>query len=87
MTESLLHLHKHEFSGWRAACKTLDKLRVRLTRKLAECVDDVDLSNYRVGDIFELPDRDARLLIAEGCAERIVEMRRTTDRRKEPREA
>ena len=70
---------------WRAACYLRYTLvRVLLTKKLAECVDDVDLSRYRVGDILELPDRDARLLIAEGCAEHLAEVRRQTDRRKEP---
>jgi len=59
-------------------------------------MDDVDLSRYVVGDVFELSERNARLLIAEGCAERVVGLRRTTDRRttdrrttdrrKEPRE-
>jgi hypothetical protein len=57
------------------------KLIVRLIKKLAECVDDVDLSLHRVGDILDIPDRDARLLIAEGCAEP-VERRTTPDRRK-----
>jgi hypothetical protein len=41
---------------------------VRLTRKHAECLDGVDLSGHRVGQIISLPDRDAALLIAEGWA-------------------
>ena len=41
---------------------------VRLTRKLAERIDDVDLSDNDVGTLLELPDRKARLLIAEGWA-------------------
>ena len=44
---------------------------VRLTRKLADRVDGVDLSAYRVGQALHLPWRDARLLMAEGWAEMI----------------
>ena len=43
-------------------------MRVRLTRKLANMVDGMDLSGHDVGDVFELPARDARILIAEGWA-------------------
>ena len=43
-------------------------MRVRLTRKLAESVDGVDLSRCHVGDSLNLPARDARLLIAEHWA-------------------
>lgn len=43
-------------------------MRVRLTRKLAECVDGVDLTGCAVGDILEIPERDAACLIAEGWA-------------------
>jgi hypothetical protein len=41
---------------------------VRLTRKLAEQIDGVDLSHNDVGTLMELPDRKAHLLIAEGWA-------------------
>jgi len=44
-------------------------LRVRLIRKLAERVNGVDLSKVHVGDSFDLPSKDARILIAEGWAE------------------
>jgi hypothetical protein len=40
-------------------------MRVRLTRKLAERIDGVDLSSHHVGDVFDLPDLEAQLLIAE----------------------
>jgi hypothetical protein len=40
-------------------------VRVRLTRKLAEEIDGVDLTGHSVGDILDLPVRDARLLVAE----------------------
>jgi hypothetical protein len=43
-------------------------MRVQLTRKLAECLDGVDISTHLEGDIFELPDRQAELLIAEQWA-------------------
>jgi hypothetical protein len=48
---------------------------VRLTRKLANMIDGVDLSAYRVGQLLDLPWRDARLLLAEGWAE-MIERRR-----------
>ena len=44
-------------------------MRVRLTRKFAERIDGVDLSNVAVGDVIDLPERKARTLIAEGWGE------------------
>lgn|SRR5688572_17449698 len=41
---------------------------IRLTRKLADCIDGVDLSHYSVGDVLDLPAWEARLLIAEAWA-------------------
>jgi hypothetical protein len=43
-------------------------MRVRLTRKLAECIDGVDLSRSRTGDILDLSPQQARLLISEQWA-------------------
>jgi hypothetical protein len=43
-------------------------MRIRLTRKLAELLNGVDLSRRRVGDVFDLPLRDAQVLVAEGWA-------------------
>ena len=43
-------------------------MRVRLTRKLAERVDGIDLTGRRVGDVLELPDREALCLMSEGWA-------------------
>jgi len=40
-------------------------MRVRVTRKLAECVDGVDLSRCREGDVINLAEREARLIVAE----------------------
>jgi len=53
-------------------------MRIRLTRKLAECIDGVDLSRYAVGDVLELTPRDAQLLTAEQWA---VPVRRRSERR------
>jgi hypothetical protein len=39
-----------------------------LTRKLAEKIDGVNLKSHHVGDVLELPTRDARLLLAEEWA-------------------
>jgi len=41
-------------------------MKVRLTRKLAERIDGIDLSNHEVGEVIDLPDRKARTLVAEG---------------------
>ena len=54
-------------------------MRVHLTRKLAESVDGVDLSTHREGDTFDLPTRQAELLIAEQWATPVV--RRTAEAR------
>ena len=43
--------------------------RIRLTRKLAAVVNGVDLSSRKVGDIIELSDALARMMIAERWAE------------------
>jgi hypothetical protein len=44
-------------------------MKVRLTKKLAEMLDGVDLSTHRVGEVFDLPTSEARLMIAEQWAE------------------
>jgi hypothetical protein len=43
-----------------------DEMKVRLTRKLAESIDGVDLSHKRVGKIINVERHNAQLLIAEG---------------------
>ena len=63
-------------------------MRVVLTRKLAERVDGIELSGWRVGDVLELPDQEASLLLAERWA--IPDRRSTTmaapvERRRSPR--
>ena len=52
---------------------------LRLTRKLAEVIDGVDLTGRAVGDIVKLPASEARLLIAEGWAVEDMKGRQGTD--------
>ena len=56
-----------------------DRTSVRLTRKFAEMIDGVNLSDAHVGDRLELSEHDADVLIAEGWAEP-APRRRTTVR-------
>jgi hypothetical protein len=44
------------------------QMQVRLVRKLADRVNGVDLTRFAIGDTIDLPERDARMLIAEGWA-------------------
>jgi len=48
-------------------------IRVRLTKNLVSILDGVDISMLNVGEILELPDSSAALLIAEKWAEPIAE--------------
>jgi hypothetical protein len=48
-------------------------MRVRLIRKLAEQLNGIDLSRRRVGDIIDLPLREADLLVAEGWGRAVLE--------------
>ena len=41
---------------------------VRLVKKLADVIDDIDLSRARIGDVLTLTVHQAFLLIAEGWA-------------------
>jgi hypothetical protein len=43
-------------------------MQIRLTRKLADSIDGIDLSRRCVGDLIDLPEHHADLLIAEGWA-------------------
>ena len=47
---------------------------VRLTTKLAEVVDGIDISAYAEGDVIELPSAEAQLLIAERWAEPLADV-------------
>ena len=44
-------------------------VKVLLTRKLAECIDGVDLSDRHVGEVIDVPPAQARLLLAEEWAQ------------------
>ena len=63
-------------------------MKVRLTRKLAEVLDGIDLSNCDEGDLIDLSERKGRLLVAEAWAveerriggpSRVLAFRRETD--------
>jgi hypothetical protein len=53
-------------------------MHVRLTAKLAEMMEGVDLSAHGEGDLIELPERDANLLITGGWAERVAREERVS---------
>jgi hypothetical protein len=53
-------------------------MKVRLTRKLADVIDGIDVSAYQVGDVLDLPIPEATLLVAEQWA--IAERRKTDGR-------
>jgi hypothetical protein len=48
-------------------------VRIRLVRKLAECLDGVDVTQYRAGDVLDLASREAEMLLAEGWASRTAD--------------
>ena len=64
-----------QYSG-RPFAEQSDVMAVRLTRKLADMIDGIDLSTATVGDVLHLPWNRAWLLIAEGWAEMIERRRR-----------
>ena len=43
-------------------------MKVRLVRKLADCLDGIDVTDREVGDVLDLAPADAILLVAEGWA-------------------
>jgi hypothetical protein len=53
-------------------------MRLRLTTKLAEVIDGVDLSHCAEGDVIELSEQDARLLMAEKWAEPVEDSEEVT---------
>ena len=59
-------------------------MRVRLIQKLAEMIDGVDLSAYEAGDVLNIPEPEARLLVAEQWA---IPERRAVDRGERPRQS
>src|SRR5687768_12638381 len=54
-------------------CLRYELVRVRLTRKLADALNGIDLKRYVVGEVLNLPEHFARMLIAEGWAELVDE--------------
>jgi len=58
-------LNMYRVSRFRDDAKTM---RVRLVKKLADMIDDIDLSRARIGDILTLRFEQALLLVAEGWA-------------------
>lgn len=65
-----LPLHYMRWSIWRHihCCGAEPAMKVVLTRKLANRIDGVDVTDCEVGDVLDLPIRDARLLLAEQWA-------------------
>lgn len=57
-------------------------MRVRLTRKLADQVDGVDLRNRYVGQVLDVEPPEATLLVLEQWA---IPERRNAERRSESR--
>ena len=58
-------------------------MRVRLTRKLADRVDGIDLRNRHVGQVLDVEPPEATLLVLEQWA---IPERRYADRRSQSRE-
>lgn len=59
-------------------------VRIKLTRKLSNALNDVDLRPFTVGDVIDLEWTSAEMLVAEGWAEPVREagnMRATADER------
>jgi len=43
-------------------------MKVRLTHKYADWIDGIDLTDRRVGEIIDMPESEARLLVLEQWA-------------------
>jgi hypothetical protein len=56
-------------------------MRIRLTRRLAEHINGIDLSCRTVGDTFDLSQHDGEMLVAEGWALAVPVVRSDGDRR------
>jgi hypothetical protein len=48
-------------------------MRIRVIRKFALRLDGLDLSDLQVDDIIDLPDRFAKVLLAQGWAGPVAE--------------
>jgi CheY-like chemotaxis protein len=47
-------------------------VRVRITRKFANTLNGFDVSRFHVGDVVDVPDSEATILIVEGWAEPVL---------------
>ncbi len=56
-------------------------MKIRLTKKFAECIDGVDLARRRVGDVIDLPYEEARILLAHEWAVALDAIPPDADRR------
>ena len=61
--------------------------KVRLTRKFAQSLNGIDLSQVKAGDEIEVCLRDAEMLIAEGWAAPIAEANDRPAQRRRPDKA
>jgi hypothetical protein len=61
-------INKVQSPDWRGRGTHSGQVTVRLTRKLADVLNGIDLSAAAVGDILEVPLTQGQLLIAEGWA-------------------
>ena len=52
--------------------RALTSMHIRLTRKLADVVNGLDIRPFKVGQLIDLPDPFARMLIAEQWAEHVT---------------
>ena len=51
-----------------SAAHRMGPVRLRLTRKLAEALNGIDLSRAKQGEVIEATEREAAVLMAEGWA-------------------
>jgi len=56
-------------------------VRIWLTKKFAEIIDGVDLTDALVGDVLDVSRQDGRLLIAEEWAVELIPRERRESRR------
>jgi len=56
-------------------------MRIRLVRKFANAINGIDLASVSVGDVVELKNAQAILLIREGWAEPLDDESSTTSDR------
>jgi hypothetical protein len=62
----------HLMRGESLAHGAARQVHIRLTRKLAEALNGLDLRPYKVGDVIDLPERLGRMLVFEAWGEEAV---------------